>query len=69
VKPAGRDYLTDDDGSVHETAIGKVAAAGFTGGTGGTSYSPERATERGQTASFVTRVLDLLVAEGTTNRR
>jgi len=67
--PAGRDYFTDDDGSVHEAAIGKVAAAGFTGGTSGTRYSPERATERGQTASFVTRVLDLLVAEGTTDQR
>jgi hypothetical protein len=67
--PAGRDFFTDDDGSVHETAIGKVAAAGFTGGTGGTSYSPERSTERGQTASFLTRVLDLLVEEGKAPRR
>jgi hypothetical protein len=67
--PGGHDYFTDDDGSVHEAAIGKVAAAGFTGGTSGTAYSPDRSTERGQTASFVTRVLDLLVEEGTTARR
>ncbi len=67
--PAGGNWFTDDDGSVHEKAIDKVAAVGFTGGTGGTSFSPDRPTERGQTASFTTRVLDLLVEAGTTPRR
>ena len=67
--PQGGNFFDDDNGSVHENAIDKVAAVGFTGGTSGTSFSPDRPTERGQTASFATRVLDLLVEEGTAPRR
>jgi hypothetical protein len=33
-------WFTDDDGSVHEAAIGKVAAAGITGGTGPRTFAP-----------------------------
>ena len=32
--PLGADYFTDDDGTVHEASIGRVARAGFTGGLG-----------------------------------
>jgi hypothetical protein len=62
--PIGSDFFTDDDGSVHEVAIGKAARAGFTGGTSATTFSPSLSTTRGQVASFLTRVLDLLVESG-----
>ena len=67
--PAGEDYFHDDDGNPHEASIGKVARAGVTGGVGPGRYGPERASERGQMASFLTRVLDLLVDGGTTRAR
>jgi hypothetical protein len=62
--PAGADWFTDDNGSVHEVAIGKAAAAGFTAGMSATTYGPDLLTTRGQVAAFLTRVLDLLVETG-----
>ena len=62
--PVGADYFSDDDGTVHEAAIGKVARAGFTGGTATGQFSPSKATDRGQMATFLARLLDLLVEAG-----
>ncbi len=60
--PDGGDYFSDDDGSVHEANINATAAAGLTGGTGtGTLYRPNNPVHRDQMASFLTRLLDLLV--------
>jgi len=66
---AGGDWYRDDDGSVHETSIGKAARAGLTGGTGPGRYTPRAFTDRGQVASFLTRLLDLLVENGRAPRR
>jgi hypothetical protein len=62
--PLGSDWFTDDDGSAHETSIGKAARAGFTGGTTPTTFGPSLPTARGQATSFLTRMLDLLVESG-----
>ena len=60
----GTDWFTDDDGSTHEVSIGKAARAGFTAGTTATTFEPAESTTRGQVASFLSRVLDLLVESG-----
>lgn len=57
-------YFTDDDGNPHEDNINKAAQAGFTGGRTETSYDPQGAVRRDQMASFLARVLDLLVEQG-----
>ena len=62
--PAGADYFADDNGSPHEASIGRVAAAGFTGGTSSGGFAPRAATDRGQMATFLARLLDLLVEAG-----
>jgi hypothetical protein len=59
------DYFADDEGSVHEANINKSATAGFTSGRNG-GYDPGASVLRDQMASFLSRVLDLLVEEGTT---
>lgn len=61
---AGADAFRDDDGSAHEQAINKAAAVGFTTGRTVGVYDPGVAVRRDQMASFVTRVLDRLVADG-----
>ena len=45
--------FSDDDGSVHRTAIDQLAAVGIVGGTGGSSYSPKAVVTRGQMARFL----------------
>ncbi|HWG93141.1 MAG TPA: N-acetylmuramoyl-L-alanine amidase, partial [Mycobacteriales bacterium] len=62
-------WFADDDGSVHEAAIGRAARAGITGGTTPGRYAPLSPTDRGQVASFLVRVLDLMVEAGRTPRR
>ena len=57
------DYFRDDDGDVHEPNINAAAEVGWTAGDGD-GYAPLRSVERGAMASFVARVLDLLVDEG-----
>ena len=60
---AQRDHFPDDNGSVHEDAINRAAEAGFTTGKPGGSYAPAEPVSRAQMASFLTRILGLLVAE------
>jgi hypothetical protein len=51
------DFFTDDEGSVHEWAINRVAAAGITHGCGGTRFCPGGIVTRGQMAAFLHRAL------------
>lgn len=56
---AENDAFADDDGSPHEAAIERVAAAGITQGCGAGRFCPARPVTRGQMASFLTRALGL----------
>jgi hypothetical protein len=63
--PGGNaDVFTDDNGDPHETNINKAATAGFTGGRADGTYGPSELVRRDQMASFLVRVLDLLVENG-----
>jgi hypothetical protein len=56
---ASKDYFTDDNGSVFEDDINRVAEAGITKGCGGTSFCPHDLVDRGQMAAFLVRSLGL----------
>src|SRR4051794_1867452 len=58
------DWFSDDDGNTHEDNINKAAEAGFTGGRADGTYGPNDPVRRDQMASFLARVLDLLVEGG-----
>jgi hypothetical protein len=66
--PGSADYFGDDTNTTHEDNINRIAQAGFTAGRGGV-YQPNAIVQRDAMASFLTRVLDLLVEEGTTERK
>ena len=53
------DRFGDDDGSVFEEAINRLAAAGITLGCRAGEFCPDRLVTRGQMAAFVNRALDL----------
>ena len=55
------DYFPDDGGGAHEGNINRAARAGLTGGTATGAYRPGAAVARDQMASFLARLLDLLV--------
>jgi hypothetical protein len=55
--PADDDYFDDDNGSVHEAAINRVAAAGITLGCADGRYCPTAGVSRGQIAAFLHRAL------------
>jgi uncharacterized delta-60 repeat protein len=57
------DAFSDDNGTTHEGSTNKAAAAGFAAGVSGSSYAPQRSVQRDQMASFLARVLDLLVED------
>jgi hypothetical protein len=59
-----RDWFPDDNGNTHEANINKAADAGFTGGRADGTYGPANPVARDQMASFLARVLDLLVEDG-----
>ena len=60
------DYFTDDsDQTAHQGNINRSASAGFTTGRSPGLYEPRSAVTRDQMASFLARMLDLLVDEGT----
>lgn len=56
---AGADFFTDDTGSIYESDINRVAAAGITGGCGAGLYCSATFTTRAQMATFLTRALGL----------
>jgi subtilisin family serine protease len=66
---AGPDRFVDDETSVHETNINKVGAAGLAAGVGPVQFAPTAPVLRGQMATFLARLLDLLVASGATAPR
>jgi parallel beta-helix repeat protein len=58
----GRDWFTDDDGSVFEGDINKLAAAGVTAGCNPPSndrFCPDSQVSRGQMAAFLSRAYKL----------
>ena len=57
----------DDNDSVHQASINNLAALGVTTGLTPTSYGPNADVKRDQMASFLTRLVSRLKAEGTTS--
>ena len=51
------DFFSDDNGSVHEAAINRIAAAGITQGCGTRLYCPARPLTRAQMATLLARTL------------
>jgi len=60
---ADEDAFDDDDGSLHEVNINRIAGAGLAAGTGGGNYEPYEAVSRDQMASFIARLLDAVAEE------
>ena len=56
--PATKDYFADDESSMHEANINRVAEAGITGGCGADSFCPSSLVTRGQMAAFLDRATD-----------
>ncbi len=52
-----QDFFTDDDNSIFENNINRLAASGITSGCGPTSYCPTDNVTRGQMAAFLVRGL------------
>jgi hypothetical protein len=62
LKTLDEDHFVDDDGSVFETAINRLAEAGITVGCNppaGDRYCPDSPVERGQMAVFLARAIPL----------
>jgi hypothetical protein len=57
--PPGADFFTDDESSVHEGDINRLAAAGITWGCAPTSFCPAASVSREQMASFLVRAFGL----------
>ena len=55
----GSDFFTDDEASIHEGDINRLAAAGITGGCAAGKFCPGARVTREQMASFLARALDL----------
>jgi hypothetical protein len=58
LRPTATDAFTDDDGSVHEDSIDRLATAGITDGTATGDFDPGRVVTRAQLASFLVRALN-----------
>ena len=57
-----QDFFTDDDSSIHQADINRLAAAGVTGGCGPGIFCPGSNVTREQMASFLVRGFDLASA-------
>ena len=53
------DAFSDDEGSVHEADIDRLAATGITNGCGNGSFCPDDPVTRAEMASFLTRAMGL----------
>ena len=53
------DYFVDDNGSIHEADINRIAEAGITSGCAAYLYCPTQPVSRAQMASFLARALNL----------
>ena len=51
------DAFSDDDTSIHQPAINRLAAMGIVGGVGGGRYDPEGRVTRAQMATFLARAV------------
>lgn len=60
---AATDPFQDDDGSVFEGDIARLAQAGITAGCDEGDFCPERLVTRAEMATFLTRALDLAIPE------
>lgn len=58
------DYFADDSLHTNERDINIAAAAGLTGGTASGAYDPNFTVTRGQMATFLARLLDVVVSAG-----
>ncbi|HSK95436.1 MAG TPA: M15 family metallopeptidase [Euzebyales bacterium] len=67
--PAGEDAFADDDGTAHEHDINAAAALGLAEGVDATSFAPGRRVRREQMASFLARLVEVLVERGVLKRR
>ena len=56
--PTTTNYFSDDNASVHEADINRVAAAGITNGCAVSLYCPTQVITREQMAAFIHRALD-----------
>ena len=56
--PTSVDFFSDDNDSMHEAAINRVAAAGIATGCGSGRFCPARIVTREQMAAFLRRALD-----------
>jgi S-layer homology domain len=54
---AVRDYFADDDRSIHQTDVNRLAESAITGGCGGVRFCPSATITRGQMAAFLHRAL------------
>lgn len=61
---SGGDAFADDDGGVHELAIDRLASAALAVGTVDGRFHPATPVSREQMATFLARLLDLLVEDG-----
>jgi hypothetical protein len=55
LRAASTDFFTDDEASLHEPNINRVAAAGIASGCGSGRYCPAAVVTRGQMAAFLRR--------------
>jgi hypothetical protein len=53
----GADFFTDDEWSIHEPNINRLAASGITGGCSPGRFCPGRSVTRGQMAAFLHRAI------------
>lgn len=56
-------FFADASGSTHRANINKAAASGLTGGSDSGAYNPLHPVPRDQMASFLARLLDLVVVD------
>ena len=61
---ATKDYFTDDNGSIFENDINRLAESGITKGCGTGIFCPKGVVDRGQMAAFVVRALGLTDSGG-----
>jgi hypothetical protein len=57
--PTSTDYFTDDDGTIFESDINRLAASGITKGCSSTTFCPDATITREQMAAFLDRALVL----------
>ena len=55
----GTDFFGDDNSSIHEANINRIAAAGITVGCSATRFCPEGVVTRAQMATFLARGFEL----------